>query len=99
MLQKIELAGFTGNVLLTKGSKVEVFTAATGGTKLSFNGTDNKFANANLPKDPWVQGLTGSTKMRDRTLSLKLENMVMYLMQVEDYDNLKTCPARRFHKL
>jgi len=61
----------TGNVTLTRSSsKVKVFTAASGGTEIAFNGTDNKFPVGDLPKNLYVEGATQSATMRDVTLTL-----------------------------
>jgi len=61
-----------GNVTLDKNNttKVKVFTAATGGTEITFNETDNKFPVGDLPKDLYVEGATESATMRDVTLTL-----------------------------
>ena len=51
--KKITLASTaaSGNVTLTRNNtKVKVFTAATGGTEITFNGIDNKFAVSTCPK-------------------------------------------------
>ena len=64
-----QIPGWTGNVLFTKVSGgVKVFDAAAGGTEVTFNGTDNKYANANLPKTLYVQGNGASGSMRDTVL-------------------------------
>jgi hypothetical protein len=64
-------ASYTGNVTLTRNNtKVKLFTAATGGTEITFNSTDNKFANSTLPKSFYVEGATFSGAMRDVTLTV-----------------------------
>ena len=62
----------TGSVILTKGvtNKVKIFTAATNGTEITFNGTDNKFAVNTLPKSLYVEGAAESGTMRDVMLQL-----------------------------
>lgn len=61
----------SGNVTLTRNNtKVKVFTAASGGTEITFDGTDNKFPVGDLPKDLYVQGDEASDNMRDVTLTL-----------------------------
>jgi hypothetical protein len=77
--QKITLqavaSGWSGNVLLTKsGMPIDVYTAATGGTKLTFNGTDNAFLKTSLPKDLYVEGVEASGSMRDVTLKLSAQD-------------------------
>ncbi|HWF08832.1 MAG TPA: choice-of-anchor X domain-containing protein [Bryobacteraceae bacterium] len=71
-------ASFTGNLILTRNSaKVKVFDAATAGSEITFNGTDNKFANAGIAaagKNLWVEGATQSDAMRDITLTLAVES-------------------------
>jgi hypothetical protein len=67
IIQKIP--NWDGDVLFTKVSgDVKVFDAAAGGTEITFNGTDNKYANANLPKTLYVQGNGASSSMRDTVL-------------------------------
>jgi hypothetical protein len=76
IIQKIAPSSFTGNVILTSGStKIKAFTAATGGTEITFNGTDNKFANSGLPKDLFVEGTGFSDTMRDVQLRTEIENV------------------------
>jgi len=66
--------GFQGNVILSRNNtKVKVYDAAAGGNEITFNGTDNKFAGATLPKSLYVEGNTASTTMRDVTLELSVE--------------------------
>lgn len=64
-IQSVEPSTWTGDVLLTVSGKVSVYTALTGGTALTFNGTDNKFASSALPKDLYVQGEDASDSSRD----------------------------------
>ncbi|MBI4834950.1 MAG: fibronectin type III domain-containing protein [Planctomycetes bacterium] len=60
------------NLILTRNNdKVKIFTAPVGGTEIKFNGRNNKFSNAALPKDFWVEGFSESTTMRDATISLE----------------------------
>jgi len=71
VLRKVAPTTWSGDVLLTKKStKIRVFDAATGGTEITFNGTDNKYASSALPKTLYVQGETASTAQRDVTLTL-----------------------------
>lgn len=64
-------ASYTGNVTLTRNNtKVKVFTAATGGTEITFNGIDNRFPNSTLPKSLYVEGAAFSDGMRDVTLQV-----------------------------
>jgi hypothetical protein len=56
-------------------TKADVYTAATGGTKLTFDGTDNKFSAAQLPKELYVQGTTASDDMKDVTLTLTAQDL------------------------
>jgi hypothetical protein len=73
-LQKVQPSQWSGNVILSRNNtKVKVYTAETGGTEITFNGTDSKFANGNLPKELWVQGDTASGSMRDVVLDLYIE--------------------------
>jgi hypothetical protein len=66
--------GYGGNVTLTRSNtKVKVFTAAEEGTEITFNGADNKFAPADLPKHLFVQGDIASGQMRDVTLTLTMD--------------------------
>jgi hypothetical protein len=68
--------GYEGSVTLTRTTpaKVKVFDAATGGTEITFNGTDNQFAKAALPKDLFVQGDVTSTGIKDVTLTLTMDS-------------------------
>ena len=62
---------FDIDLLLTRSSsKTRVFSAATGGAEIIFNGADNKFSNSQLPIDLFVQGATASDVMCDATLAL-----------------------------
>ncbi|HPA46722.1 MAG TPA: hypothetical protein PK395_13230, partial [bacterium] len=71
-IQKALPTSWGGDVILTRGdTKIKVFTAATGGTEITFNGTDNKFANSSLPLDLYVEGNTHSSTMRDTGLDVK----------------------------
>lgn len=64
-----------GNIILTVSdtTKVRVFTVSSGGTQLSFNGVDNKFAFSSLPKSLYVEGINFSGTMRDVTLQARLD--------------------------
>lgn len=74
IIQAIAPADLGGNVVLTKNSSnVRVFDAATGGTEITFNGTDNVFAVGSLPKSLYVQGADGSGTMRDISLKASHE--------------------------
>ncbi len=76
ILRKVQPAAWSGNVILTRNNtKVKVYDALSGGTEITFNDTDNKFANSALPKDLWVQGETVSGYMRDVTLTLAVEDL------------------------
>jgi len=77
ILRKVEPTTWSGNVILSRsgGSKVEVFDSETGGTEITFNGSDNKFANSALPKSLWVEGNIASDFMRDLTLELEAESI------------------------
>ena len=74
---------WAGNVVLTKkeeaeGGKIKVFTTLAGDTEITFNGTDNKFANADLvqnPKELYVQGNAGSDSWRDIELKAEPEGV------------------------
>ncbi|MDZ7618549.1 MAG: hypothetical protein U1E05_16215, partial [Patescibacteria group bacterium] len=60
-----------GHVTLFKfTSKVKVYDAPSAGVEVTFNGTDNKFAVATLPKTLYVQGVEGSSTIGDVTLTL-----------------------------
>jgi co-chaperonin GroES (HSP10) len=63
-------AGNTADVLVQAGNKVKIFDAATGGTEVKIDGTQNKFSSANLPKDLFVEGATASAAMRDVEISV-----------------------------
>lgn len=68
-----------GSVVLTRNNdRVKVFTAASGGTEIAFDGTDNKFAISSIPStglNLWVEGNNFSDAMRDVTLTLTLDSM------------------------
>jgi hypothetical protein len=78
---------WTGHVILTRGSGfgidygfalLDVYTTATGGTPLSFNGTDNKFLNGNIPAGGlplYVEGAHFSYLMRDGWLKAEAEGL------------------------
>jgi len=51
--------------LSENNANVSIFTAPTGGTQLTFNGTDNVFQPSQLPLNLYVQGVQYSTAMRD----------------------------------
>jgi len=58
-------------VTLTRSNtNVKVFTASTGGTEITFSSGDNNFDDDDLPKSLYVEGATGSSSMRDVTLTL-----------------------------
>jgi hypothetical protein len=70
-VEQAQPASYAGNVTLTRNSaKVKVFTAATNGSEITFNGTDNKFANSTLPRSFYVEGAAFSGTMRDVTLTV-----------------------------
>ncbi len=70
VLQQAELF-WHGNVLLTCSStKVKIYDAYTGGNQITFDGTDNKFSNDDLPKTLYVEGVDGSGSMRDVEIKL-----------------------------
>ena len=76
ILRQVEPTAWSGDVLLSRGNtKVKVFDAETGGTEITFNGTDNKFASTALPKDLWVQGDTASAATRDVPLDLSVDGL------------------------
>ena len=65
-LKQVKPTSYSGDVVLSKtSSKIKVYDSATGGTEITFNGTDNKFANAQLPKTLYVEAASASTSMRD----------------------------------
>jgi hypothetical protein len=62
----VDPAGFAGSVLVTCASdKIKVFDAEKAGAEIALDGTKNKFANASLPKDLWVEGFKASDAMAD----------------------------------
>lgn len=70
-IAKAQPTSYSGNVTITRNNtNVKLFNAATGGTEITFNGTDNKFANSALPVSLYVEGATFSSTMRDVTLQL-----------------------------
>jgi len=74
IVRQVKPTVWTGNVLLSRNNtKVKVFDAATGGTEITFNGTDNKFTNSSLPEPLWVEGYSASGSMRDVALELGVE--------------------------
>src|SRR5262249_49495794 len=71
---KSATAGFAGNILITSSSaKVSFFAADAGGAALAQDGTQNKFANAALPKDLFVEGVTESATMRDIEIAINAD--------------------------
>jgi len=75
-IRQVKPTTWTGNVLLTRNnSKIKVYDALTGGTEITFNGTDNKFANSSLAtaKELFVEGVDSSDSSRDTHLKLALE--------------------------
>lgn len=76
ILRKVEPSEWSGDVILSRDAgtgKVELFHSQTGGTEIAFNGTDNRFANSELPKTLWAEGDIASSLMRDVLLDLGLE--------------------------
>ena len=74
ILRAAEGASYGDKQVLTRASdKVKVFTAATGGTEIMFNGGDNEFE-ATESKDLYVEGSEASEKMGDVTLKLVLKS-------------------------
>jgi hypothetical protein len=75
ILHKAEPTTWSGNLILSRNNtKVKVYDAESGGTEITFNDTDNKFANSTLPKNLWVQGYSPSDYyMRDVALELYAE--------------------------
>jgi hypothetical protein len=51
--------------LTENGSKVAIFTAATGGQQITFDGAHNVFSSSQLPINLYVQGSQYSNTMRD----------------------------------
>ena len=78
IVNKVNSSTFTGNLLLESSSdQISVFTASSGGTELTFNGTDNEFANSSIPAaglQLWVEGEDYSDDMRDVSLTLTMED-------------------------
>lgn len=69
----VDPAGFAGSVLLTCASdKIKVFDAAKAGNEIALDGTKNKFANAVLPKDLWVEGFKASEAMADIEIDIDI---------------------------
>ncbi len=68
-------ANWNGNVVLTQSGGVRVFSAATAGTEITFNGTDNVFAANTLPRSLYVEGVTESGEMRDVELKLEAQGL------------------------
>jgi hypothetical protein len=68
---QVSVEGFI-ELTVSNSSKVKVFTAATGGTQITFNGTDNRFEFSSLPMSLYVEGVEPSNDMRDVTFSAKL---------------------------
>jgi len=64
---------WVGSLRLTisQGEAINVYTVPTGAGVITFNGTDNVFRNADLPKDLWVEGEAASSHMRDHELKLE----------------------------
>lgn len=74
ILRAAEGASYGDKQVLTRASdKVKVFTAATDGTEIMFNGGDNEFE-ATESKDLYVEGSEASEKMGDVTLKLALKS-------------------------
>jgi hypothetical protein len=74
ILRAAEGASYGDKQVLTRSStKVKVFTAPTGGTEITFNGSDNEFE-ATESKDLYVEGTEASQKMGDVMLKLALKN-------------------------
>jgi hypothetical protein len=68
---QVSAEGFI-ELTVSNSSKVKVFTAATGGTQLTFDGNDNRFEFSSLPISLYVEGVEPSNDMRDVTFSAKL---------------------------
>jgi hypothetical protein len=71
-------ASFNGNLILTvNSSAVSVFDSPSGGTQITFNGTDNVFANSTLAagKSFWVEGELQSGAMRDIVFTLTTDSL------------------------
>lgn len=60
-------------VLNNPGDGLRVWTAASGGQALQFNGIDNRFQNSQLPITFYVEGITASSAEGDRSLVAQLE--------------------------
>lgn len=61
---------WAGSLVLTKSGGVRVFDAATQGSEITFNGSDNVFESSTLPRSLFVEGSGESASMRDVTLTL-----------------------------
>ncbi|MDB5103566.1 MAG: hypothetical protein JWP91_1255 [Fibrobacteres bacterium] len=69
----VDPAGFAGSVLVQCASdKVKIFDAEKAGTQIQLDGSKNKFANASLPKDLWVEGFKASDAMADIEVSIDI---------------------------
>ena len=71
--------GWSGYVVLTRSYanqdvQVKVYTAASGGDEIAFDGTHNKFSTGSLDKHLFVEGVEGSGSMRDVELRLTRED-------------------------
>ncbi len=75
-VQKVTPEDFDGNVILQSASdKIKIFDASTGGTEISIDGTKNKFANATLARNLFVEGVAGSGAMRDVEISVDVDGL------------------------
>ena len=63
-------------VLTESNDKVKVFTAATGGTQIAFDGVHNVFASASLPIHLYVEGSKYSNTMRDVELDITAKSPI-----------------------
>jgi len=79
ILRRVIPNAWDGNVVLSRSlTKIKVYDAETGGTEITFNGADNKFANSALPKSLWVQGDTATNSMRGVELDLVTEPLPVF---------------------
>ena len=76
ILRKVTPNDWDGDVILSRSNtKVELFDSVTEGTKITFDDSDNRFANSGLPKSLWVEGSGVSGSMRDVALELEAEGI------------------------
>jgi hypothetical protein len=62
---------FSRQYTVVPGGQVRVFTAATCGTEITFNGSDNIFPANSVPSRLYVEGSCASYAMRDITFALQ----------------------------